>query len=189
MSCPEFWQLCRCFSVNCWNVWGLGAGGCFVLFQVHFQDHAACCLLLFILLKPSASVTPRGAPRTVCFFQCPYETNGVPEWFFFWKHHKLITKIKATLASGAVSIESQNHVITQKLSDHGKYWRNKAINKPLPGGRKVFPLISWPGSSVHTYFFRVFTYWVNKLSVMLLFCQMAAIFSVPEEAAFCSPVL
>lgn len=42
------------------------------------------------------------------------------------------------LASGALSMESQNHVITQKLSGHSKYCRSKAINKPLPGGEESF---------------------------------------------------
>lgn len=39
------------------------------------------------------------------------------------------------LHSGALSMESQNHVITQKLSGHCK---NKAINKPLPDGEESF---------------------------------------------------
>lgn len=48
--------------------------------------------------------------------------------------------MKAMLASGALSIKSQNHVITQKLSGHGKNCGNKAINKPLPGEEESFSI-------------------------------------------------
>lgn len=44
------------------------------------------------------------------------------------------------LDSGALSMESQNRIISQKLSGHSKYLKNKAINKPLPGGEESFSI-------------------------------------------------
>lgn len=44
------------------------------------------------------------------------------------------------LDSGAFSMESQNRIIALKLSGHCKYLKNKAINKPLPGGEGSFSI-------------------------------------------------